>query len=174
MENSEFIWLEVKGQQLRISGDRGPKPNTKIFRHNQLYLTFISNQGATIEVRPYFIDPAKANSLKFITAIQTGKIDNSISGVDEQKLPPQRTMMSDFKNHNQNFTDLRTMIQETKKGENQGFGLDIVKVALELKEKREMSRPKKNFLAEHTQTLKNWTGTKQKAAVQRRMNGMVK
>ena len=101
-------------------------------------MTFISSQGATIEVRPQFIDPAKANSLKFVTAMQTGKIDNIISGVDEPKVPPQRTMIADFKTNKQNFTDLRTMIEETKKTENCGFGLDIVKVALEIKEKREL------------------------------------
>ena len=99
-----------------------------------------------IEVRPSFIDPTKANSLKYVTALQTGKMDNSLTGVDEPKLPPQRTMISDFKTAKQNFTDLRTMIEETQKAENATFGMDIVKAALEVKEKRELERPKKNFL----------------------------
>ena len=38
------------------------------------------------------------------------------------------------------------MIEETKKDENATFGMDIVKAALEVKEKRELERPKKNFL----------------------------
>ena len=84
-----------------------------------------------------FIDPAKANSLKYVTAMQTGKLDATISGFEEPKVPPQRTMMNDFKTYKQNFTDLRTMIEETQKPENSNFGLDIVKVALEIKEKRE-------------------------------------
>lgn len=42
LDNAELIWLEIKDSQLRIPGERGPKPNTKIFRYNQLYLTLIS------------------------------------------------------------------------------------------------------------------------------------
>ena len=85
-----------------------------------------------------FIDPAKANSLKYVTAVQTGKLDTTLNGLEEPKVPPQRNMLADFKRNKQNFTDLRTMIEETQKPENSNFGLDIVKVAQEIKEKREL------------------------------------
>ena len=67
--------------------------------------------------------------MKYVTALQTNKLDGSITGIDEPKIPPQRTMISDFKLSKQNFTDLRTMIEETQKPENVNFGRDIVKVA---------------------------------------------
>ena len=53
IDNAEFVWREVNNQHpLRIIGDRGQKPNTQVFRNNQLYFTFISAQIATIEVAP--------------------------------------------------------------------------------------------------------------------------
>ena len=78
-------------------------------------------------------------------------------------------MLDDFKTSKQNFTDLRTMIEETQKPENETFGRDIVKEAARVKEARERKRPKKNFLAEHQSKLHDWKEVKQKAAFQRRV-----
>lgn len=90
LENAEFVWMKIQSQHLRIAGDRGPKPNTSVFRHNQLYLTLISTQGATVDVRPLFIDASKVNSLKFSTTAskQKSKLDGQIGGLDEPKVPP--------------------------------------------------------------------------------------
>ena len=66
-EKNEMRWFDFKAQ-LVIRGDKGPKPNMRQFYASQLYLTFISSISTTIEVRPQFIDPTKANSLKYITS----------------------------------------------------------------------------------------------------------
>ncbi len=87
-EKNDQSWLEFKGPILKIAGERGPKPNTKIFNTPALYLTFISQLGSNLEVRPSFIDPAKANSIKYVTSTQINKYDTSATGVDEPKIPP--------------------------------------------------------------------------------------
>ena len=48
------------------------------------------------------------------------------------------------------------MIEETKKKENKGFGDKIIQSAQAIKDKRDLQKPKKNFLSEHAQTLKKW------------------
>ena len=82
---------------LRFSGERGPKPNTKVFNNQTLYLTFLSSKNAEVDVQPVFIDPLKANSLKFVTAVQTHKLDSSMTGEDP-KAPSANAMMKDFVN----------------------------------------------------------------------------
>ena len=38
-------------------------------------------------------------------------------------------MISEFKNSNQNFLDLKAMIDEAKKKGNKEFGMDVVQIA---------------------------------------------
>ena len=42
-------------------------------------------------------------------------------------------MISEFKNSNQNFLELKTMIDEAKEKGNKEFGLDVVQIAQEIK-----------------------------------------
>lgn len=101
--------------------------------------------------------------------MQNQKIDSSISGVDEVKLPPQKTMIAEFKSNKQNYTDLKAMIEETKKKDNHDFGKQIVEIALEVRDRREQQKVKKDFLAEHTTTIKNWHGAQSQKFVERRL-----
>lgn len=57
------------------------------------------------------------------------------------------------------------MIEETKKGGNRDFGREIVKAAQGVREKREGKNVKKDFLAEHANTIKNWQGMAQEKTV---------
>ena len=41
------------------------------------------------------------------------------------------------------------MIEETKKSENTKFGMEIIKAAATVRDKRESKNNKKNFLSEH-------------------------
>ena len=59
-------------------------------------------------------------------------------------------MIAEFKTYKQNFKDLRTMIEESKKQENTNFGQEIFSIAQEVKDKREKEIPKKNFQMQHT------------------------
>ena len=127
-----------------------------MFNNSTLFITFISTEDIRIEVKPVFIDPAKANSLKYITSKNLNRFDSSATGIDEPKVPPQKNMIADFKNNKQNYNDLRTMIEESRKRDNESFGMEIVKAALEIKEKKEMNKSKKNFIAEHSQNVKHW------------------
>ena len=68
-------------------GEKGPKPNQKVFHSSIVYFTFFSKEGATIQVKPLFIDPSKANSLKYVTSHNLNKFDGSITGIDESKIP---------------------------------------------------------------------------------------
>ena len=56
-------------------------------------------------------------------------------------------MIDDFKQNKQNYADLKTMIEETRKKDNQGFGQEVVKAAQAVREKREGKNVKKDFLA---------------------------
>ena len=145
MEKHDMSWVGFKGPILKIAGERGPKPNTKVFNTPSLFLTFISSLGANLEVRPAFIDPAKANSIKYVTTTQTNKYDQSATGVDEPKIPPQKTMLEHFKSNKQNYTDIKTMIEETKKKENETFADDVILAAQAIRDKREQSKAKKDF-----------------------------
>ena len=62
-----------------------------------------------------------------------------------------------------------TMIEESKKGDNQKFGQEIIKAASEVRDKREAKNIKKNFVSEHAQTIKKWNQNKVDEAMQRRM-----
>ena len=105
-----------RGEVLRFQGEKpGGKPGSKIFVSKFLYLTFISTKGSEIEVKAFFVDPAKANSIKYVTSHDTNKMDNSATGVDDSKLPPQKTMVNDFQRCKQNFTELKQMIDESQK-----------------------------------------------------------
>ena len=42
--------------------------------------------------------------------------------MDAPTVPPQPKMIEDFKQNRQNYTDLKTMIDETRKKDNQSFG----------------------------------------------------
>ena len=48
------------------------------------------------------------------------------------------------------------MIDETRRGGNHEFGWDIVKAAQNVRDKREKKNTKKDFLAEHAYTIKNF------------------
>ena len=43
-------------------------------------------------------------------------------------------MIEYFKNNKQNYTEIKAMIEETKKKENEDFGKEIVKAALEVRD----------------------------------------
>ena len=74
----------------------------------------------------------------------------------ERAVPPQKTMISDFKSNNQNYVDLKTMIDEAKKHENASLGKEVIQIAQEVRSKREMNYNKKDFMADHKTTVKNW------------------
>ena len=65
-------------------------------------------------------------------------------------------MIDDFKQNKQNYTDLKTMIEETRKKDNQNFGQEVVKAAQAVREKREGKNVKKDFLAQHATSIKKW------------------
>jgi len=94
--------------------------------------------------------------MKYVVLKDQQKFDNSNTGVDAPTVPPQPKMREDFINNRQNYTEIKTMIEETRKGGNQGFGKEIVKAALAVREKREGKNVKKDFLAEHAFTIRNW------------------
>mmetsp|Transcript_16603 Transcript_16603/g.22427 ORF Transcript_16603/g.22427 Transcript_16603/m.22427 type:complete len:143 (-) Transcript_16603:1430-1858(-) len=83
-------------------------------------------------------------------------MDTSVTGVDDSKLPPQKTMVSDFMRCKQNFSELKQMIEETQKKGNRDFGHEIISAAMAVREKRDMKKGKKDFVAEHAQVVKNW------------------
>ena len=41
-------------------------------------------------------------------------------------------MISEFKNSNQNFLELKSMIDEAKKKGNKEFGMDVIQIAKEI------------------------------------------
>lgn len=86
-----------RGELLRFKGEKfGTKPGQKIFVSKFLYLTFLSSNGGEIDVKPLFVDPLKANTIKYITTNDVNKMDTSLTGVDAPTLPPQKTMVNDF------------------------------------------------------------------------------
>jgi len=86
-----------EGNHIRIKGEKGgAKPGSKVFVSKWLYLTFESTLGGRLDLRPGFVDPEKANSLKYVTASNTNKLDKSLSGVDAPTVPPQKTMLASF------------------------------------------------------------------------------
>ena len=68
-------------------------------------------------------------------------------------------MISDFKSNNQNYVDLKTMIDEAKKHENTNLGMEVVQIAQEIRFKRELNYNKKDFMADHKSTVRNWQNT---------------
>ena len=70
-------------------------------------------------------------------------------------------MIADFKSNKQNYTDIKTMIEETRKRDNESFGQEIVNAAQAIREKRDQSKAKKDFIAEHKGYVKNWENVKQ-------------
>ena len=77
-------------------------------------------------------------------------------------------MISDFKSNNQNYVDLKTMIDEAKKHENTNLGMEVVQIAQEIRFKRELNYNKKDFMADHKTTVKNWQKTVNKETRYRR------
>ena len=63
-----MVFDQVRTQPIRIPGERGPKPTIKVFHSSFLYITFMSNRSTLIEVRPQFVDPLKANTIKYVTS----------------------------------------------------------------------------------------------------------
>ena len=53
-EHHDQAWVPCKRSVIPFPGERGPKPNIKVFPGNTLYVTFKSQLGATINVRPIF------------------------------------------------------------------------------------------------------------------------
>ena len=79
-------------------------------------------------------------------------------------------MKEDFLKNRQNYNDIKTMIEETRSGGNQGFGKDILKVALAVREKREGKNVKKNFQAQHALTIRNWQDVVQTQDITKKMH----
>lgn len=124
-----------QGQILRFNGEKGgTKVGQKIFATKYLYLTFLSALGGQIEVRPIFVDQEKANSIKYVTAKDTNKMD---AGIEAAQAPPQKNMVNDFITCRQNFSELKMMIDESQKKGNQEFGKEIISVAVGVKNKRD-------------------------------------
>ena len=48
------------------------------------------------------------------------------------------------------------MIEQARRRENEEFGQEIVQLAMNKKDKRDKSKPKRNFTAEHKADMKNW------------------
>ena len=95
--SSDMQFYNVRSQPIRISGEKGPKPTVKVFNTSYVYLTFLSSRSTTIELRPQFIDPSKAQTVKYVTSKDQQKFDNSNTGVDAPTVPPQPKMIEDFK-----------------------------------------------------------------------------
>ena len=53
-EKNDMAYVPLKKPNINIPGERGPKPNIKIFTSNIIYFTFISQKGATINLKPIF------------------------------------------------------------------------------------------------------------------------
>ena len=132
-EKHEMSWVPLKRQIINIAGEKGPKPNIKVFPGNIIYFTFISQKGATIVVKPNFSDSGM---------MKPGHKDGQggaggqpsrpefISNLDDPRsLPAQKNMIYDFTNYNLNFRDTMMMIEETRKKDNENFGMNIVRAA---------------------------------------------
>ena len=87
IKKHSHVWAPYKkGEVLRFQGEKGgAKVGQKVFTTKYVYVTFLSALGGTIEVRPVFVDQEKANSIKYVTAKDTNKID---AGIDESNKPP--------------------------------------------------------------------------------------
>lgn len=125
-------------------------------------------------MKPLFVDQAKANTMKFVVAHDTNKQDTSTTGVDVPKLPPQKTMVSDFVSCKQNFNELKVMIEESQKKGNQDFGKEIVQVAMAVRDKRDKKKGKKNFVEGHALKVRNWHEVQTMSMITRKLNEDVK
>ena len=74
-------------------------------------------------------------------------------------------MIHDFVNQQLNFKDTMMMIEETRKKDNENFGMNIVRAAQAIREKRDMDRPKKNFMSEHTKAVRHWQEKRQEQQI---------
>ena len=125
-------WVPFKRSVIPIPGERGPKPNIKVFPGNTLYVTFKSQYGATINIRPIFSEVQGRISSKTVEfSDKTSGARQDLAGLSEggKEMPAQKTMINDFVNHQLNFKDMLMMISETKKKDNEGFGKNIVAAA---------------------------------------------
>ena len=114
----------------------------------------------TIEVRPQFNGPANPNSQKqVVTSLSNGKLDQSKTAVEQRNAKPDwDEMISEFKNSNQNFLDLKAMIDEAKKKGNKEFGMDVVQIAQKIQNQRDLvlNVNKKDYIGNHKTSIKNW------------------
>ena len=58
-------------------------------------------------------------------------------------------MVANFMQRKQTFSELKMMIEQTLKKGNQEFGQDIVQAALEVRDKRDLKKGKKDYLSSH-------------------------
>jgi hypothetical protein len=126
-----------KSYHIRIVGEKCNNPALKVFKSQWVFISIISTLGGKVELLPSFVDSDKANSLKYVVATNTEKFDKSATGVDAPTVPPQSTMLSCFETSQQNYNDVKQMIEETNKKENEHFGYEIVCVAQKVREKRD-------------------------------------
>ena len=73
-------------------------------------------------------------------------------------LPSWDEMIDEFKKSNQNFFDLKAMIDEAKKKGNREFGIDLVQIAQKVQDQRDqvMNLNKKDFITDHKTSIKDW------------------
>lgn len=83
-------------------------------------------------------------------------------------------MVNDFQRCKQNFTELKQMIDESQKKGNQEFGKEIISVAMAVREKRDQKKGKKDFVAQHTQVVKNWQEVQTMQMLNRKLQEEVK
>lgn len=171
-DNHDMSWVPFKRHVIPIPGERGPKPNIKVFPGNTLYITFKSQMGATINVRPIFSEVQGRVGPKPSAEGQPNPARQELlAGLSEgREMPAQKTMISDFVNHQLNFKDMMMMISETRKKDNEGFGKNIVMAAQAVRDRRDNERPKKDFLVEHQVRVRHWHVSKQEDQLMRRMH----
>ena len=100
-----------KSYHIRIVGEKCNKPALKVFKSQWVYISIISTLGGKVELLPSFVDSDKANSLKYVVATNTEKFDKSATRVDATTVPPQSTMLNCFETSQQNYNDVKQMIE---------------------------------------------------------------
>ena len=118
-------------------------------------------------MRANFADQAQTKAHRKVAGGKddgTRKLQN-----DTKQTALSKTLLLEFANKKLNFKDLLTIIEETRKKENEKFGMELVRTAQAFKDKRGEIKVKKNFLAEHNKELKNWSQSREEQQVKRRL-----
>ena len=56
-DKHDLAWVPLKRSNINISGERGPKPNIKVFASNIIYFTFISSTFIEHTFIPIYNNP---------------------------------------------------------------------------------------------------------------------